>query len=262
MIVSCWSILILFLAAAAPLARGQTDAATQTPTSQPSAGAPAKKEHDATPEARHAEAERELEKEKQQRMLAVVPDFYSVRSGHAALLSPRQKFRLAMADVIDPFDFGASAADAGLEQEEGEFPEYGSGWTGFAKRFGAAYADDADGEMLSEGVLPSLLHQDPRYFRLGQGSFQRRLAYSLFSAVRCRGDNGNWQFNASSIGGTFAAGAISNLYYPSADRGLGLTLQRGSIDVGEALIQSLASEFYPDVSRALFHRAHKNSPSR
>jgi hypothetical protein len=207
-----------------------------------------------TPDARRAEAERELKREEQQRMLGVVRDFYSVRNGQAVPLSPGQKFHLALADIFDPFDFASSAADAGLEQQQGEFPGYGPGWIGFAKRFGAAYADDADGELLSEGVLPSLLHQDPRYFRLGHGGAGRRLGYSLLTVVRCLGDNGKWQLNASGIVGTYAAGAISNTYYPSADRGLELTLQRGSIDIGESLLQSLASEFYPDISRALFHR--------
>lgn len=209
------------------------------------------------PDARHAKAEQELKKEEQQRMLAVVPDILSVRSGHAAPLSPGQKFRLALADMSDPYDFETSGADAGLEQEQGEFPAYGAGWTGYAKRFGAAYTDDADGEFLTDFVFPSLLHQDPRYFRMGTGGVRRRLVYSLLSAVRCRGDNGKWQFNTSGIAGTFSAGAISNTYYPPADRGVGLTLQRSSIDLGENLIQSFASEFYPDISKALFHRHPK-----
>ena len=207
-----------------------------------------------TPDARRAEANRELKEEKRQRMLAVVPDFYSVRNGHAVPLSPGQKFRLAFADIVDPFDFSSSAVEAGLEQEQNEFPAYGTGWTGFTKRFAAAYADDADGELVSEGVFPSLLHQDPRYFRLGHGPIGHRIGYSLLSAVRCHGDDGRWQFNTSGIAGTFTAGAISNAYYPAADRGVDLTLQRGSIDIGEALLQSLASEFYPDIPKALLHR--------
>lgn len=219
----------------------------------------AQQQQPSTSDARHAEAERELKQEEKQRMMGVVPDFISVRNGQAVPLSPSQKFRLALSDIVDPFDISASAAEAGLEQRSYEFPEYGRGWTGYAKRFGAAYADDADGEMWSEGLLPSLLHQDPRYFRLGLGGLRRRLGYVLLSAVRCRGDNGNWQFNASAIGGDFAAGAISNAYYPAADRGLGLTLQRGSISIGEGLLQSLASEFYPDIARSLFHRHPKQT---
>jgi hypothetical protein len=206
----------------------------------------------------HAQAERELKQEEQQRMLGIVPAFTAVYNGHAVPLSSGQKFRLALADGVDPFDFATSALDAALEQQSNEFPEYGSGWTGYAKRFGASYADDFDGELWSEGILPSLLHQDPRYFRLGHGGFRRRLGYSLFTAVRCRGDNGKWQFNTSNIGGNLIAGAISNAYYPAADRGLGLTLQRGSIDTAEGLVQLLANEFYPDISQALFHRKQKD----
>jgi hypothetical protein len=243
-------------AAAAPVENRQQISKPAAQPQSPSATPPSAQQQPTTPDARRAEAEQELKQEKKQRMLAVVPDFYSVRSGHALPLSSGQKFRLAFADTVDPFDFSASAIEAGLEQRQGEFPEYGPGWTGFGKRFGAAYADDADGEILSEGVFPSLLHQDPRYFRLGQGSIPRRVAWSILSAVRCRGDNGKWQFNTSSIVGTFAAGGISNAYYPSSDRGIGLTFERGTIDISENLLQSLASEFYPDISRALFHR-HK-----
>jgi hypothetical protein len=235
--------------------RQQTSQVAQSKSS--SATPPQTQQQPSAPDARHSEAEQELKREEQQRMLAVVPDVLSVRSGHAVPLSPGQKFRLALADMFDPFDFAASAADAGLEQKQGEFLEYGTGWPGYAKRFGAAYADDADGEFLTDFVFPSLLHQDPRYFRLEHGALSHRIGYALLSAVRCRGDNGKWQFNTSLIAGTFAAGAISNAYYPSADRGVGLTLQRGSIDLGESLLQSLASEFYPDISHALFHRHPK-----
>jgi hypothetical protein len=212
-----------------------------------------------TPEDRHAQAERELKQEEQQRMLGVVPAFTAVYNGHAVPLSSGQKFRLALADGVDPFDFAVSAIDAALEQQSNEFPEYGQGFTGYLKRFGAAYADDFDGELWSEGILPSLLHQDPRYFRLGHGGFRRRLGYSLLAAVRCRGDNLKWQFNASNLGGNLIAGTISNAYYPVSNRGFGLTFQRASIDTAEGLIQLLANEFYPDISQALFHRKKKTS---
>jgi len=226
------------------------------PATAPGAPQPA-----ATPEDRHAQAERELKQEEQQRMLGVVPAFTAVFNGHAVPLSAGQKFLLALADGVDPFDFATSALDAALEQQQNEFPGYGSGFSGYAKRFGASYADDFDGELWSEGILPSLLHQDPRYFRLGHGGFRRRLGYSLLAAVRCRGDNGNWQFNTSNLGGNLVAGAISNAYYPAADRGLGLTFQRASIDAAEGLIQLIANEFYPDIAQALFHRKPKPQPA-
>ena len=225
-----------------------------TTTTQPNA---AQSSTTPTPEDHHAQAERELKQEEQQRMLGVIPAFTAVYNGHAVPLSSGQKFRLALADGVDPFDFAASALDAALEQQSNEFPAYGTGFIGYAKRFGASYADDFDGELWSEGILPSVLHQDPRYFRLGHGGFAHRLGYSLLAAVRCRGDNGKWQFNASNLGGNLVAGAISNAYYPSASRGVGLTFQRASIDTAEGLIQLLANEFYPDISQALFHRKKK-----
>lgn len=254
-----WAAVAILFAVSAAIAAAQAPPAT-TPDAQQSQyqpSTPNAQRQPSSPDARRAEADRELKAEQKQRMLAVVPDFYSVRNGQAVPLTPGQKFRLAFADIYDPFDFSTSAAEAGLEQLQGEFPQYGTGWIGFAKRYGAAYADDADGEMLSEELFPTLLHQDPRYFRMGHGAIRRRIAYTMLSAVRCHGDNGKWQFNASGIVGTFAAGAISNAYYPAADRGVALTVQRSSIDLGEDLLQLFASEFYPDIAKALFHRHPK-----
>jgi len=257
-------ILIRTLGLLALLAATSTGLSAQTPpspapttpppatTTRPSAPQPS-----TTTEDRRAQAERELKQEEQQRMLGVVPAFTDVLNGQAVPLSSGQKFRLALADGVDLFDFATSALDAALEQQSNEFPEYGSGFTGYAKRFGASYADDFDGELWSEGILPSVFHQDPRYFRLGHGGFRHRLGYSLFAAVRCRGDNGKWQFNASNLGGNLVAGSISNAYYTGASRGIGLTFQRASIDIAEGLVQLLANEFYPDVSQALFHRKRK-----
>ena len=256
-----------FLALLTAAAIGLTAQAPATSSTTPPApatnpaAAPGAPQPSTTPEDRRAQAERELKQEEQQRMLGIVPAFTAVFNGHAVPLSSGQKFRLALADGVDPFDFATSALDAALEQQQNEFPAYGSGFSGYAKRFGASYADDFDGELWSEGILPSLLHQDPRYFRLGHGGFRRRLGYSLLAAVRCRGDNGNWQFNTSNLGGNFVAGAICNAYYPAADRGVGLTLQRGSIDLAEGLVQLLANEFYPDISQALFHRKPKPQPT-
>jgi hypothetical protein len=249
----------LTLLVAASTGLGAQPPSNPTPNPPPPAATvpPDAPQPSTTPEDRHAQAERELKQEEQQRMLGVVPAFTAVYNGHAVPLTSGQKLRLALADGVDYFDFATSALDAGLEQQSNEFPAYGSGFSGYAKRFGASYADDFDGELWSEGILPSLLHQDPRYFRLGQGGFRRRLGYSLFAAVRCRGDNGNWQFNASNLGGNLVAGATSNAYYPAANRGIGLTFQRASIDTAEGLAQLLANEFYPDLSQALFHRKKK-----
>ena len=137
----------------------------------------------------------DLQAEEHQRLLGVLPAFNVVMDGQARPLTRKQKFQLFFKAAVDPAQFGIVALDAGTEQAQNEFPEYGQGFKGFAKRYGAAYADDFDGNFFGNALLPALLHQDPRYFRLGHGSFRHRLAYTLLSTVRCHGDNGRWQAN-------------------------------------------------------------------
>jgi hypothetical protein len=198
----------------------------------------------------------QLKAEEKQRMLGIVPAFNAVESGEAAPLSPGQKFDLWYHSSIDPFTFAVAGIDAGIEQAEDSYPEYHYGFVGFAKRYGASYADSVDGNFWGNAVLPSLLHQDPRYFRLGHGSFKRRLWYSAISTVRCKGDNGKWEPNYSNVAGNLIGGAISNAYYPASDRGVGLTLERGFTVTAEGAFGSLALEFYPDAIGYLKRRHH------
>lgn len=165
-----------------------------------------------------------------------------------------QKFDLWYHSSIDPFTFFVAGVDSGIEQAENSYPEYHQGFVGFAKRYGASYGDSVDGNFWGNAVLPSLLHQDPRYFRLGHGSAKRRLFYALISTVRCKGDNGNWQPSYSNIVGNLIGGAISNVYYPASDRGVGLTLERGFTVTAEGAIGAVAFEFYPDAIAYLRRR--------
>jgi len=216
-------------------------AAAQASTSQPASAATQ------TPDERRIQAEKEISAQEKQRMLGVIPNFNTVMSGEAAPIDAKEKFHLFFRSSIDPFQFVAAGVDALIEQGENSYPEYGQGFVGYSKRYGASFADGFDGNFWGNAVLPSLLHQDPRYFRLGHGGFKRRVWYSVISSVRCKGDNGRWQPSYSNIGGNFIGGAISNLYYPAEDRGVGLTLQRGLVVTAEGAIGSFAVEFYPDV---------------
>lgn len=191
-------------------------------------------------------------------MLGVVPAFNVVESGEAAPLTSGQKFDLWFHSSVDPFTFVVAGIDAGIEQAQDEYPEYRQGFVGFAKRYGASYADSVDGNFWGNAVLPSLLHQDPRYFRLGHGSWKRRLWYAAISTVRCKGDDGHWQVNVSNVAGNLIGGAISNAYYPASDRGLGLTISRGFTVTAEGAFGSIALEFYPDAIAFLKRRHHPN----
>lgn len=191
-------------------------------------------------------------------MLGVIPNFNSVMSGVAPPLTAKQKFHLFFKAAVDPFEFVAAGADAALEQGEDSYPGYGQGFTGYAKRYGASFADTADGNFWGNAVLPSLFHQDPRYFRLGHGKVMHRILYAAASTIMARGDNGKWQPNYSNVMGNFIGGAISNVYYPAADRGGILTVERSATTTAEGAIGSVAVEFYPDVIHWI-HKGHSNN---
>jgi hypothetical protein len=188
-------------------------------------------------------ATEQLQAEEQQRVLGILPNFYSSYIWDAAPLSSGQKFQLATRSLVDPLAFVGTGVFAAAEQWQNTFPGYGQGAQGYAKRYGAAYADEALSRMIGSAILPSLLHQDPRYFYRGTGSKKARALYAISQAVVCRGDDGKMQPNYSYVLGSFAAGGISNLYHPAGDRGAGLTIGNGFLNVGAHAIDNLAREF-------------------
>lgn len=202
-----------------------------------------------------AEADREVKQQESQRMLGIVPAFNEVIGGQAVPLRPSQKFSLFFHSAIDPYQFGIVALDAGIEQWEDEFPEYHYGIQGYARRYAAAFADNFDGNFWGNAVLPSILHQDPRYYRMGHGPVMKRLFYSISTAVICKGDSGHWQPNISNVAGNLIGGGISNFYYPAEDRGVGLTIERGLTVTATGSVGAVAEEFYPDIA-AYFSRRH------
>ena len=202
----------------------------------------------------HAEAQREVKLEETQRIAVVVPNFTTVISGVGVRLAPAQKFDLAWHTAADPFNIVGACVLGGLSEVNGTHKGFGWGPAGYGKRVGANLADVVDGTMLAGYVYPVLLHQDPRYFRKGTGSFGSRLRHAMAAPFICRGDNGRSQPNFSNILGNFSAGAISNLYYP--DTGIRLTMLNSAIVTVEGSLGNIGLEFAPDVE-AHFHRRHK-----
>jgi hypothetical protein len=189
-------------------------------------------------------AEDQIKAEEKQRVLGVVPNFYVTYDHHAVALSSKQKFELAWKTTVDPVSFGLTGVIAGIQQAQNDFSGYGQGAQGYAKRYGASYADFVTGTLIGSAILPSLLKQDPRYFYKGNGSKRSRFLYAIANSVICKGDNGHWQANYSSILGSFAAGGISNLYYPAKNRdGAELTLENSLIGIGESAAVNLLQEF-------------------
>ncbi len=183
--------------------------------------------------------------EEQQRVLGVFPNFYISYLPNAAPLSARNKWSLAVRSTIDPVNFVLVGASAGFEQASNSFSGYGQGASGYAKRYGAAFADGAIGTAIGGALLPVLLKQDPRYFWNGSGSLRSRALYAMTRVVICKGDNGKWQPNYSNVVGNLASAGISNLYYPSSDRnGAGLTFVNLAIGTGAGALANLYQEFF------------------
>jgi hypothetical protein len=245
----------------------QNSAQPPASSSAPQPPASTEDEEKKKKEAEHEAAEEQLKIQQKQRMVGIVPNFNAVLNGNAVPLSGGQKMRAAFRSAIDPYQFGLAAFTAGIGQAtdshssidaNGVRHGYEQGWTGYAKRFGAGYVDQFDGTMIGNGILPAVLHQDPRYYRLGEGKVSKRFWYAVIAAVRCKGDNGKWQPNYSNVLGNLAAGGISNLYYPAADRGFELTVRQALVVTAEGAFGTLVIEFYPDVMKHVFH---KNQPA-
>jgi hypothetical protein len=189
-------------------------------------------------------AEVQMKQEEKQRLAGLVPNFYVSYVWHAAPLTAKQKYKLAARTLIDPATFVIAAGFAGIEQASNEYSGFGPGWEGYGKRYGALLADGAIGGMLGGAVFPVLFHQDPRYFYKGTGTKWHRALYAISTSVVARGDNGKWQPAYASVLGDFTSGAISNLYYPAADRnGAGLTIANGFLSIASDAATNLLQEF-------------------
>lgn len=163
--------------------------------------------------------------------------------------------RLAFRSATDPATFAIGALVAGYGEAADSDSGFPWGPAGFGERFGAKYLDAFDGTMIGNGILPAIFHQDPRYFRRGHGSKTHRVLYAVSTAFICKHDNtGKWEPNYSNVLGNIASGALSNLYYPGNDSGIGLTIGNGMVVTAEGTLGGLFDEFWPDISRKMFHK--------
>lgn len=190
-------------------------------------------------------AAEEVHVEEKQRIFGVVPNYYVSYVPDAEPLSARQKFHMGWKFTIDPVSIAVAGIFAGAQQASDSYSGYGQGAQGYAKRFGAAYADFVTGVFFGNMVYPAVFRQDPRYFYRGTGSKKSRFLYAVANAVVCKGDNGHWQPNYSSVLGNLTSGAISNLYYPASDRnGVALTFENTLIGVGATAGSAVVQEFF------------------
>jgi hypothetical protein len=187
------------------------------------------------------------------RLFYALPNFLTLEnSGKVAPLTAGQKFKVVARGSFDYIQIPWYAFLAGIGQAQNSEPGYGQGAEGYAKRFGADFADGTIENFMTGAILPSLFHQDPRFFQSSKGGFWRRTGYAASRIVVTRTDSGHAQFNFSEVFGSAASAAISTYsYHPSADRTLSNTASVWGTQVGYDTLTIVIKEFWPDIRRKL-----------
>jgi hypothetical protein len=188
-------------------------------------------------------AAQQIKAEERQRVLGIIPNFYTSYVWNAAPLNAKQKYSMALRNAFDPMTFVGVSIGAGIEQAKNTFPGYGQGAQGYGKRWGALFANGRSSELLSKAVFPSLFHQDPRYFYQGSGSTLSRAGHAVSYAFVARSDSGHLKPNYSYFLGDLCSGALSNLYYPASSRGANLVFTNAAIGIAGRAGLNLAQEF-------------------
>jgi len=192
------------------------------------------------------------------RIFGVLPNYRTAEASNGfAPITAKQKMTIACKDSFDWPVYPTAAAFATLYQLENQNPSFGQGLPGYAKRLAGALGDQTLGNMMTEGIVPSLLHQDPRYFRLGEGSFKSRTWYAVTRIFVTRSDSGHTQFNFSEWGGNAVAVAVSNAWYPDT-RDISDNVQKLLIQCATDAFSQVLKEFWPDVKRH-FKKKHEDS---
>jgi hypothetical protein len=241
----------LAVSAQQPVAEGPVAAAETTPAANEVPVAP-KPVPDATQPVDPNQPEKV-----DRRILGVLPN-YRTADGRAPFQPINWKYKLAIAskDSFDWPNYIVGGAFAGLYMADRDHPDFGQGVSGFARYYGTSYADQVIGNMLTEGFMPIVFHEDPRYFRKATGPVRRRLFYSLTRVLICKTDHGNTTFNFAEVVGNSIGGSISNFYYTD-ERSLNQTVIRTGTQIATDALSNTLKEFWPDIKRHLHH--HKTA---
>lgn len=178
-----------------------------------------------------------------QRLIGVIPNFYTSYTYDTAPLSAKQKFIFAARGTFDPVAMVGVGFGAGIEQATNAFSGYGQGAAGYGKRFAAKFADGRSSDFFTHAIYPSLLHQDPRYYYQGTSSAKSRVLHAIGSAFFTRTDSGLTAPNYSFLLGDLSSAALSNLYYPKANRGVGLVFTNAAVGLGGRMAGNILREF-------------------
>ena len=231
-----------------PQSRQQSKSSEQTDTPPAAPGQNQNQNH-------NQKAGDSSEGEQTKRMMYVVPNFAAV-SAYKQLppLSVKSKFWLATEDSFDYSSFVWSGVLAFQSYELDQYPELGTGMAGYSRYYWRNFTDGVSGTYFTEAIVPVLTHEDPRYYTMESGIFFHRLGYALSRTVVTKRDSGGTTFNFSEVGGNACEAALSNLYYPPQERGVGKTFENWGTQMESAALNTIAKEFWPDFRRIVLRR--------
>jgi len=186
------------------------------------------------------------------RAFGVLPNYRTAEADAPwSPITAKQKFTIAKKDTLDGPSYLMAGFFSGISQLNNSNPSFGQGVKGYARRYASSLADQSIGNFMTEGILPSAFHQDPRYFRKGHGSVMSRILYAASRSAVAKTDSGRWTFNASEFLGNGIVASIGNAYYPD-DVGFKPTMQRMFTQIGTDSLSQVLKEFWPDVKRKFF----------
>ncbi len=163
----------------------------------------------------------------------------------------KEKFGLFVRDIYDPFNFMAEGFNALWAQAQGDPRAFGGGAAGYGKRLGAMVGTDIVGEFTGTFLFPSILHTDPRYFRMARGSLRRRFFYAVTRQLITKSDSGDDTWNASRLLSGLATTAVSNSYYPHRDRSFPGIVEHTLTNMGFDALNDAFREFWPDIAHGM-----------
>jgi len=267
---SCFSLL--------STAQQTTPPAAQTQAQSPAQSQPTSSTQQQSPAPDKDKAGKDANGKPNDRLFFALPNYLSVENaGKVPPLTAKQKFVLVGRGAFDKVQLPWYGALAALSQAENSEPAFGQGWEGYGKRFGTAAADGTIENFIVGAVLPSLLHQDPRFFQSEEGSFGHRAGYAVTRIFVTRTDSGHHQFNFSEIVGSAMSASISTFsYHPRStyvstptnprlfipsDRTLSNTAKVWGTQVGYDTITIVIKEFWPDLHRKMAHKRANTAAS-
>jgi hypothetical protein len=195
------------------------------------------------------------------RIMGVLPNFTAVDSNtRLPRLSTREKFIVAMHDSVDYSSFLLVAGLAGKGLYSNTIPALGTGPAGFGRYYWRQFTDQVSGTFFTEAIFPTLTHEDPRYYTLGKNGFFKRASYAISRTFITKNDRGTNEFNISEIGGNASEAALSNLYYPAAERGFSKTAKNFATQTVITAGANVLKEFWPDIRKNVFHMKDESPP--